>query len=49
VTSRATSFAEAVIAWLRDPVEARRQGKLARKAVADFNRRSRTELKAALQ
>jgi glycosyltransferase involved in cell wall biosynthesis len=44
----AASFAEAVLTWLRNPDEARRQGKLARKAVEDFNQRSRKELRDAL-
>jgi glycosyltransferase involved in cell wall biosynthesis len=44
-----TSFAEALLAWLRDPDEARRQGQSARKAVEDFNQRSRKELRAALR
>ncbi len=48
-TSGAKAFAEAVLAWLRDPDEARRQGKLARKAVEDFNQRSRKELEDALR
>jgi hypothetical protein len=34
---------------LRDADEARRQGKLARKAVEDFNQRSRRELRDALR
>jgi glycosyltransferase involved in cell wall biosynthesis len=41
----AESFAKAVMSWLRDPGEARRQGKLAREAVADFNEKSRKELR----
>jgi glycosyltransferase involved in cell wall biosynthesis len=45
----ALSFTEAVLAWLHDPTEARRQGKLARKAVEDFNQRSRKELRDALR
>jgi len=44
VTSGAKAFAEVVLAWLRDPDEARRKGKLARQAVEDFNQRSRKEL-----
>ena len=48
VTIGAKAFAEAVIAWLRDPDEARRQGQLAREAVEDFNQRSRKELNDAL-
>jgi glycosyltransferase involved in cell wall biosynthesis len=40
----AKPFAQAVLASLRDPEEARRQGKLARQAVEDFNQRSRKEL-----
>ena len=42
------SFAKSVMSWLRDPDESRRQGRLARDAVADFNGRSRKALAAAL-
>ena len=44
----AESFAKAVMSWLRNPDEARRQGKLAREAVAEFNEKSRKALAAAL-
>jgi hypothetical protein len=36
------------MSWLRDPDEARRQGKLAREAVAELNGRSRKALAAAV-
>lgn len=45
----AESFAKAVMSWLRSPDEARRQGKLAREAVRDFNERSRKALEAAMR
>jgi len=41
----AESFAAAIIDWLRDPDEARRQGKLACEAVVEFDGRSRKELR----
>lgn len=44
----AESFASALVAWLRNPQEARRQGRLARGAAAELNHRSRAELSAAL-
>jgi glycosyltransferase involved in cell wall biosynthesis len=42
----AESFAGALITWLRHPAEARRQGRLARAAMEELNRRSGAELEA---
>ena len=44
----AQSFAKSVMSWLRDPDEARRQGRLARDAVAELNGRSRRELREVM-
>jgi glycosyltransferase involved in cell wall biosynthesis len=40
------SFAEAVLTWVRNPDEARRQGRLARAAMEELNQRSSKELEA---
>jgi glycosyltransferase involved in cell wall biosynthesis len=47
--SDAGQFGAALLSWLRNPGEARRQGRLARAAVADFSGISRAELEAALR
>jgi glycosyltransferase involved in cell wall biosynthesis len=44
----AGQFGAALLSWLQDPDEARRQGRLACKAVMEFNGRSRKALEAAL-